>query len=278
MTASMRPFETTITGTPENPMLFFVHGWPDNASLWRKQLDALSGQFYCVAVTLPNFGEQAVNAGGYDYPQLIQGLAASIKQHRQNENPVTLVCHDWGAYMSYMLERDHPQLIDNMVALDVGGHARPAGFKEASFIIGYQWILLFLWLIGGILPPLGNVLSRGFAGLIRVPARQRAKLKSRFNYPYFYFWRSLLFSHWKSSFLAHYKPACPILYLYGERKPVMFHSSKWLKIVAGSGGRSEGISDAGHWFMETHPEIVNQAIKVWCQAGSQAGKTPVSSA
>ncbi len=258
-------FEVLVQGSPDLPMLFFIHGWPDNASLWRKQFAVLSEQFYCVAVTLPNFGAKPARAGGLDFPLLVAGLASTIKKHRKNDQPVTLVTHDWGAYIGYMLERVHPQLIARMVALDVGGHAKPGSLKAMLFMISYQWTLIFCWLIGGMLPPLGNILSRSLGRLIRVPSRQVAELKSRFNYPYFYFWRGMFLPRWKSSLLGYYRPTCPLLYLYGLAKPVMFHSERWLKIVAKAGGRSAGIEGAGHWFMETHPEQVNQAIADWCK-------------
>jgi pimeloyl-ACP methyl ester carboxylesterase len=54
-----------------------------------------------------------------------------------------------------------------------------------------------------------------------------------------------------------------VLFLFGERKPVMFHSAAWLDIVADSGGYAEGIPGAGHWFMETHAETVNDKIGAW---------------
>jgi len=270
--------EVTVQGNPDQPLLFFIHGWPDNASLWRKQFAALSGKYYCIAVTLPNFGPEPVRAGGFDFPELVAGLASTIKKYQQLNAPVMLVTHDWGAYLGYLLERAHPELIARMVALDVGGHARPGSLKESLFIIGYQWTLIFCWLIGGALPTLGNFLSRRFGRLIRVPRRQQAELKSRCNYPYFYFWRGMLVPRWKSSLLGYYRPGCPVLYLFGQAKPVMFHSERWLKIVAESGGRSTAIAGAGHWFMETHPDIVNRAIADWCQSvpGAADAANPIA--
>ncbi len=256
--------EVTVQGNPQHPLLFFIHGWPDSATLWRKQFAALSKQFYCVAVSLPNFGPGPGRARGFDFPELVAGLAATTRKYQQHDAPVMLVTHDWGAYLGYLLERAHPELIDRMVALDVGGHAKPGSIKDALFIIGYQWTLIICWLIGGVLPPLGNLLSRTLARLIHVPRRQQAELQSRCNYPYFYFWRGMLLPRWKSSLLGHYRPRCPVLYLYGQAKPVMFHSERWLKILAASGGHCTGIAGAGHWFMETHPEVVNQAIADWC--------------
>ena len=54
-----------------------------------------------------------------------------------------------------------------------------------------------------------------------------------------------------------------MLFLWGRKKPVRFHSDSWLEIVEQTGGRTEGIEGAGHWLMESHPERVNLAIRDW---------------
>lgn len=251
--------EYSIEGNPEGQTLVFIHGWPDNASLWRNQVEALGGTFRCVLLTLPNFGEQAVQAGGCDFPELVERLAATVRQV-QPEGKVSLVTHDWGAYVGYMLEQKYPELFHKMAALDVGGHLRPLSLKASLMIIGYQWSLVACWLVGGLVPPLGRLMSSGVGKVIGVPSRQRSNIRSRYNYPYFYFWRDSLLPWKRSSVLGRYRPRCPVLYLFGERKPVMFHSPKWLQIVADSGGGSKGIAGAGHWFMETHAGAVNEII------------------
>jgi hypothetical protein len=43
----------------------------------------------------------------------------------------------------------------------------------------------------------------------------------------------------------------------------MFHSPRWLEIVAGSGGHAEGIAGAGHWLLETHADAVNEKLGAW---------------
>ena len=259
--------EYSIEGNPDGPTLVFIHGWPDDASLWRKQIAALGGEFRCVLMTLPNFGERAVKTGGFDFPELVARTAAAIREV-QPGGRVGLVTHDWGAYLGYLVEQQHPALISRLVALDIGGHFQPRGVKEALMIIGYQWALAGCWLIGGLVPPLGTALSRGVARVIRVPSRQRATLRSRYNYPYFYLWRNTLVPWLRKRLLSHYRPQCPVLFLWGERKPMMFHSRKWLRIVEESGGRAEGLPGAGHWFMETHPEAVNQHLREWFAGGS----------
>ena len=219
-------------------------------------------------ITLPNFGEQATRAGGFTFPELVERLVTTIREV-QPEGKVSLVTHDWGAYIGYLLEKTHPELIEKMAALDIGGHIEPAGLKPSLMIIWYQWSLAFCWLVGGLIPPLGRVLSQGVAKVIRVPSRQRANLRSRYNYPYFYLWRGMLLPWKRKELLGRYRPRCPVLYLFGERKPLMFHSDKWLRIVADSNGHAEGIPGAGHWLMETHPDIVNQRIGNFLNQGPE---------
>lgn len=254
--------EYRLEGRSDAPTLVFIHGWPDNESLWRRQAAALAEDYRCVLLTLPNFGAQTVAPGGFDFPELVDRIAATIR-HVQPDGAVGLVTHDWGAYVGYLLEQAHPDLVSRMTALDIGGHLGAPGLKPALMIMGYQWSLIACWLVGGVIPPLGAMLSRGVAKVIRVPSRQRAAIRSRYNYPYFYLWRNMFLPWKRGRLLQNYRPNCPVLFLWGERKPVMFHSDRWLKIVSDAGGESEGIAGAGHWFMETHPEIVNTRIRDW---------------
>lgn len=261
--------EHRVEGNPAGPTLVFLHGWPDDASLWRLQVAVLGASFRCVLVTLPNFGAAPVRAGGFDFPELLQQLAATVRQV-QPTGPVSLVTHDWGAYLGYLLEQQYPDLVERMAALDIGGHLGRPGLKSASLILGYQWALIAAWLVGGLIPPLGNLLSKGVGRAIKVPTRQRARLRSRFNYPYFYLWRNMLLPWRRAGLLGDYRPHCPVLFLWGERKPVMFHSPRWLQLVADSGGRAEGIPGAGHWLMETHAGFVNQQLAEWFSRGREA--------
>jgi len=247
-------------GPPGGPTLFFIHGWPDDARLWDRQVAAMSGDYRCVRVTLPNFGSCAVKAGGFDFPALLERLRATLDVV-QPEGRVVLFTHDWGAYLGYLLEQAWPERVRGMIALDVGGHVAPSGFRERLFIVGYQWTLIALWLLGGIVPPLGNMLTRRFARLLGVRGAQAATLRSRCNYPYFYLWRSFMLPWWRRNVLRRYAPQCPLLFLWGREKPVMFHSERWLSIVAARGGTSEGIAGAGHWLQLSHADEVHRLAR-----------------
>lgn len=257
--------EYTIEGNARGPTLFFIHGWPDNASLWRKQVAELSGDFRCVLVTLPNYGEMSEKAGGFDFPELVERLAATVRQV-QPQGRVNLVTHDWGAYLGYQLEQSCPELIESIAALDIGGHLHPISLKTRLMIMGYQWALIACWLVGGVLPPLGRLMTQGVGKVVSVPARQRAVLRSRYNYLYFYLWRAMLMPWQRHKLLAKYRPKCPVLFMFGARKPLMFHSPRWLQIVTESGGYALGVEGAGHWLMESHAGVVNENLLGWLQS------------
>lgn len=272
-----RPFSCHIDGKEEGETILFIHGWPDNHTLWRHQVAALSDQFRCVLVTLPNFGPTLEKRAGYNFSALVDRLHRTIEHVRPDNQPVSLITHDWGAYIGYLYEKAHPERIDNIVALDIGGHMRLATLNEAFLVIGYQWTLIGCWLVGQLVPRLGDWLSRKFAGVIRVPRAKAENVRSRFNYPYFYFWRALLLPGARKQLLRHYRPRCPILFIYGGNKPVMFHSKQWIKLVLKTGGRTECLEGGAHWFMETHPEDVNALIKEWLAARSASPSATIRS-
>jgi pimeloyl-ACP methyl ester carboxylesterase len=60
-----------------------------------------------------------------------------------------------------------------------------------------------------------------------------------------------------------------MLYIYGKRKPFMFHSAQWLeKIASFPGSQVEGF-DTGHWVMSAKPEQFNAVLKTWLNSSSQ---------
>jgi pimeloyl-ACP methyl ester carboxylesterase len=61
--------------------------------------------------------------------------------------------------------------------------------------------------------------------------------------------------------LRVFKPHCPMLFLYGERKPVMFHSRAWAESV---GGRA---FPTGHWIMVQQPGEFNAVLLDWLAKG-----------
>jgi pimeloyl-ACP methyl ester carboxylesterase len=252
-----------VFGLQHPRTLVFIHGWPDDHRMWRQQIEALAVNYRCVAVTLPNFGQSPDKVGGYAFARLVTFLKRTIEEVRLNDERVSLVTHDWGAYIGYLFERAHPDLVDRMIALDVGGHTKPTTLKEVGMILSYQWTLIGCWLIGGVIPFLGTRLSKGLAGVLKLSPVRIAGIHSRFNYPYFFLWMDILMPWRRKNLLVNYVPKCPTLFMYGLAKPVMFHSDRWLKVLSEHGGSYEAITDGDHWFMESHATQVNASIQRW---------------
>ena len=60
------------------------------------------------------------------------------------------------------------------------------------------------------------------------------------NYPYAMTWFGLAGG---LRGLTNFKPHCPMLYLYGQRKPFMFHSEQWLdRLNAAPGSLALGLA------------------------------------
>jgi len=58
-------------------------------------------------------------------------------------------------------------------------------------------------------------------------------------------------------------PQVPMLYLYGQRKPFMFHSPAWVEALAARpGSRVMGLP-TGHWVMVQRPQEFNAAVIDW---------------
>jgi len=253
------------SGDEHPKTIVFIHGWPDDCELWRHQVCELEAHYRCVVVTLPNFGPTADKSGGYPFATLVEMLKHTIDEVQPSGDPVYLVTHDWGAYIGYLFEAAHPDRVERMVALDIGAHGQPT-LKEFLMIIGYQWTLITGWLLGGVIPPLGNALSRLLGRALKLSAPRVDRIRSRFAYPYFHLWMDLLLPWRRGNLIGRYTPRCPVLFIHGHRKPVMFHSERWLSIVEKTGGRCERVDEGDHWFMETHPERVNPMIREWLPA------------
>ena len=239
--------------------LVFLHGWPDDGRLWQALGTRLVAAGYrCIYVTMPAF-PTSEHALGCDFPELAKRLRATLAQLRIER--VTMIGHDWGAFLAYVYEAAFPDTVQRLVTLDVGGHFKASGLRHALFVVSYQWWLIGAWLIGKLVPSLGNAMTRTFARLAGAPRPDEIEAKA--NYPYAYLWRALLVPIARPV-LQRYRPTRPLLYLFGNSKPFMFHSGRWLDIVEGAdGSQVVPVEDAQHWLMVDQPDVVGDTIEHW---------------
>jgi cis-3-alkyl-4-acyloxetan-2-one decarboxylase len=80
-------------------------------------------------------------------------------------------------------------------------------------------------------------------------------------YPYYYTWFGGERTYRRQ--FRRFEPACPMLFVYAKRKPVMFHTAGWLDELRKRGENSVVEFDTGHWIMLQQPECFNQVVAGW---------------
>ena len=253
-------FTPHVEGPTHASTLFFVQGWPDDHTLWNDQVAAMRARYRCVRVDLPNYPDGEYKRWGFDHETIADGLAQCIRDVSPAK-PVTLIGHDWGAYWAYLIHHRHPELVERLVGIDIAPTVAPTP-REIALIVGYQWWLAAAFVVGG---KVGDRMTQRMASLMRVP-RPAAALRAGFNYPYFYTWRDVV-SGRRSRQLRGYRPKVPVLYVYGESKPVRFHSDRWLEYVRSQPGSAVvPFAKTGHWVMR-NPEFT-RILSDWLDGGS----------
>lgn len=250
--------------------LLMLHGWPDTLKLWDGTVAALQDQFRCVRLTLPGF-DLAQPARATSLARMSE-LLCQVLDQLSPAQAVTLVLHDWGCAFGYEFAAQHPQRVARIVAVDIGDYNAKALQRALSptaklQVWGYQVWLALAWTLGRNLSQrLGNNMTRWMARALRCPV-PAAQIGWPMNYPYAMRWFGLVGGLQGA---AKVQPGCPLLYLYGQRKPFMFHSPGWLVQVAARPGSAVQGFRAGHWVMLDQPEEFHACVRRWLLTGSSA--------
>jgi len=238
-------------------VILMMHGWPDTLALWDGVVAHLQDHFLCARLTMPGFveGPEATSLDA------MCELLASVSDHVGAGKPVTLMLHDWGCVFGYEFAMRYPHRVARVVGVDVGDHnsgalLRSWRLNEKMAVWGYQFWLALAWRFGG---DLGSRMTRAMARWLRCPT-DSAMISSRMNYPYAMRWFGVA-GGFKSA--AQIRLSMPFLYVYGERKPFMFHSPKWLADVAARPGSAVQGLPCGHWVMISRPEAFQALVGAW---------------
>lgn len=275
------------------PVLFFIHGFPDDEKMWERQAAYFGERGYrCALVTMPHYTAEPTHrclwrSSGYDFDELADMLAMAIRSVSP-QDPVNLVVHDWGSVYGFFTYAKYPSLVQRIVSLDVGFYPGlcmgPTSFWAAGRLIFfgsvYQYMLIFIWILHFV-PIIGQPLAgKLFSGWARHGKKflvdqgchwpsDPASLKALpgMCYSYFYlhfrFWLSFfgLRKHPGQDLLEQTFPECPMLYAFGTLKPFMFHTEAWLESMhARPACEVHAIEGAFHWLNWDKPDLVNELI------------------
>ena len=236
-----------------------IHGWPDTYRLWDAQVAALKDRYRCVRFTLPGF-ERSDARRAYSLDEVI-GVIREVVEKSCPRGRVTLLLHDWGCFFGYQFAARHPSLVERVIGVDIGDAGSRAnrgelGIRGKLMVIAYQLWLALAWRIGG---RVGDAMARLMARVLRCPTDPKT-IGSQMGYPYALRW---LGAAGGLRGVRSYEPSVPMLFLYGERKPLMFHSRAWAeRLAAQPQNRVQGFA-TGHWVMIGRPREFNEALLDW---------------
>ncbi len=236
--------------------LVMIHGWPDTHVLWDAQVAHFAPHLRCVRFTLPGYNLQ-LGRRALTLQQMTAHIAAIVKAVSPDQ-PVILLLHDWGAVYGYQYVMQHPSCVARVIGVDIGDTSsgefvRSLPLKAKLMVAAYQ-----LWLAMAYQLPafVGTPMTRWMARQLRAPATPQA-IGAQMNYPYV--------AQWSGGFrgAVRFQPVCPFLFLYGERKPFMFHARSWADRMAAKPGNAVHGLRAGHWVMVNQPEAFNRIVADW---------------
>ena len=108
--------------------VLLLHGFPDSAYLWRRQIAFLAGEGYrVIAPDLRGFGDSDAPAGRghYSLGAIAGDMIALMDTLGIERAPV--IGHDWGAVLGWNLAINHPGRVERYIALSVG---HPAAYRS----------------------------------------------------------------------------------------------------------------------------------------------------
>lgn len=119
-------FDALAAGPDAGELVLLLHGFPQSASMWRPQLEALAGAGYrAVAFDQRGYspGARPADVELYRVAHLVEDALAVA-----GPEPFHVVGHDWGAVVGWHLAAKHPERIRSLTALSV---PHPLAFAAA---------------------------------------------------------------------------------------------------------------------------------------------------
>ena len=236
--------------------IVMIHGWPDTYRLWDRTVEVLKDRYRCVRFTLPGF---VAGKDAYTLGELLAFLAEVVERVSPGKK-VILLLHDWGCFFGYQFYARNPDKVSRIVGVDIGdprATAKTMTGREKLIMLVYQTWNALAWRVGG---AIGTWMIRAMARLGRCPS-DRAPMSWRMGYPYWLLWFG-----GRDTFrgqVRRFEPQCPMLFVYGVRKPLRFHSPQWAAELKQKPGNEVVEFDTGHWVMSDQPQRFNEVVAGW---------------
>ncbi|GAB4358812.1 MAG: alpha/beta fold hydrolase [Cyanophyceae cyanobacterium] len=256
----------------EGPLLLLLHGFPEFWYSWRYQIPALARSHKVVALDLRGYNDSDKPTAVADYRMdlLVADTVGVVKALGYSR--CTLVGHDWGGAIAWHVAADHPQMIENLIILNLPHPARmvqglrtPQQLLKSWYIFFFQLPWIPEWLLQwGDYRPIEMALlnstvdkkafSRADLDAYRTAAAKGGAITAMLNY-----YRGLF----GGGFLARPWPllTMPTLLIWGEEdlflgKELTYGTEQYVQDL-----QVRYIPQCGHWVQQERPALVNQYIQ-----------------
>jgi pimeloyl-ACP methyl ester carboxylesterase len=123
-------FRTMVDGPAAGELFILLHGFPEGAESWTRQVDALAkAGVLAVAPDLRGYGLSDAPEGveSYAIDHLVGDVEGIIEAF--GRETAHLAGHDWGALVAWFFASRHPEMTRSLTVLSVG---HPAALAAAS--------------------------------------------------------------------------------------------------------------------------------------------------
>jgi pimeloyl-ACP methyl ester carboxylesterase len=125
-------------GSPDDPTILLLHGFPTSSHMFRNLIQVLSDRFHLVAPDYPGFGNSSMpSVEEYDYS--FDGIAQVIDSFTEKLGlyKYSLYMMDYGAPVGYRIAVKHPERVESMIVQN--GNAYEEGLREFWDPIKAYW-------------------------------------------------------------------------------------------------------------------------------------------
>ena len=124
----------------EGPPLVLLHGWPQHGGMWEPMIDELAADYRVLVPDLRGFRHSEAPPGDYSKHSLTADILALLDSEAIEQ--ATIVGHDWGGWIAWLLALEHPKRVERFASLDVppprGIGASPARIPRRLLYGSYQ--------------------------------------------------------------------------------------------------------------------------------------------
>ena len=122
--------DVAVEGSPDNPAIILLHGFPESHRTWRHQIPELARDHFVLAPDQRGFARSSKPAelSAYTPDKMVADIMA-LADHF-GIAAFTLVGHDWGGAIAWMAALNHPDRIERLIIINA---PHPFLFQKTMF-------------------------------------------------------------------------------------------------------------------------------------------------